>query len=213
MGAPSLVGRWYDGPVYAGIVDRLLAGVHSYVAAHLPDGQRVLDAACGTGTLSQEIARTGRTVVGVDLSPRHIEYARQRAVRAGFGSDQLRFEVGDLREVDSPASSPYDVAVIVLALHEMPTDMRPAVVARLAGVAEQVMIVDFAAPLAWNSSGLKKRAAELAAGPSHHAAYRDYQSSGGLDTIIDQAAVTTITDRTIDSGTLRVATVSTRQNP
>ncbi len=208
MGNPAVVGRWYDGRVYAGIVDRLLAGVHGYVAAHLPDGQRVLDAACGTGTLSQKIARAGRAVVGVDLSPRHIDYARQRAARAGFGPDQLRFEIGDLRELEAPESGPYDVAVIVLALHEMPARIRPAVVARLASVAGQVMIVDFAAPLTWNPSSLKKRTAELAAGPSHHAAFRDYVANGGLDAIVGQAGVTTTSDRTIDSDTLRVAMVS-----
>lgn len=203
-------GRWYDGTVYAGIVDRLLAGVHSYVASHLPDGQRVLDAACGPGTLSHVIAGTGRTVVGIDLSPRHIDHARQRAARSGYAPDRLRFEVGDLRELEPSTSGRYDVAVIVLALHEMPAQMRPAVLGRLTEVADQVMVVDFAAPLAWNPSGLKKRAAELAAGPSHHAAFRDYQRRGGLDTIIDQAAVTTTSDRTIDRGTLRVTTVSSR---
>ena len=213
MASPSMVGRWYDGHVYAGVVDRLLAGVHGYVAAHLPDGQRVLDAACGTGALSHKMARTGRSVVGIDLSARHIHYARQRAVRAGFGPDQLRFEVGDLREITPPAAGPYDVAVIVLALHEMPTSTRPGVVAHVASVASRVMIVDFAAPLAWNFSGLKKRAAELAAGPAHHAAYRDYQTNGGLDPIIDRAGVTTISDRTIDRGTLRVATVCPPPSP
>lgn len=210
MRTPAAVGRWYDGRVYAGIVDRLLAGVHGYVAAHLPDGQRVLDAACGTGTLSQKIARAGRSVVGIDLSPRHIDYARRRAARAGFGPDQLRFEVGDLQELQAPDSGPYDVAVIVLAVHEMPARIRPAVVARVASVAQKVMIVDFAAPLAWNLSGLTKRTAELAAGPSHHAAFRDYVTNGGLDAIVGQAGVTMTSNRTIDSDTLRVTMVSAR---
>ncbi len=210
MDTPHVVARWYDGGVYAGIVDRLLAGVHGYVADHLPDGQRVLDAACGTGTLSQMIVRTGRTVVGVDLSPRHIDYARRRAARAGFGPDRLRFEVGDLQELQAQDAGPYDVAVIVLALHEMPPRIRPAVVARLVRMARQVMIVDFAAPLAWNPSGLKKRTAELAAGPSHHAAFRDYVTTGGVDTIVGQAGVTVDRDRAIDSDTLRVTIVSAR---
>jgi SAM-dependent methyltransferase len=205
MGSTS--GRWYDGRVYGTIVDRLLAGVHDSVAAHLPGGQRVLDAACGTGALSRRIAGTGRTVVGVDLSARHIEYARERAEREGFSPEELRFEVTDLRELAPPPEGRFDVAVIVLALHEMPAEVRPVVVDRLAGAAEQVVIVDFAAPLALNAAGVTKRAAELAAGREHHAAFRDYERAGGLDTILERGEVAVVGDRTIDSGTLRVVTV------
>jgi ubiquinone/menaquinone biosynthesis C-methylase UbiE len=206
MRSSSPTSRWYDGRFYAAVVDRLLEGVHGYVAAHLPDGQRVLDAACGTGALSQQIARTGRQVVGIDMSPRHIDHARRRAAQAGFAPDRLRFEVGDLRELERDDAEPFDVAVIVLALHEMPHTTAREVLARLAVVASRVMVVDFAAPLAWNVPGLTKRAAEVAAGRSHHAAFRAYQANGGLDTLLAETGVTAVADRTIDSGTLRVVT-------
>lgn len=206
MTGVSQRGRWYDGAVYAAVVDRLLAGVHGYVATHLPEGHRVLDAACGTGALSRRIARAGRRVVGIDLSPRHVEHARRRASQEGLGEDVLSFEVGDLQHLDAGQREPWDVAVIVLALHEMPLDVAPVVLSRLADVATQVMVVDFAAPLAWNPAGLAKRAAELAAGREHHAAFRAYQVHGGLDPLLVAAHVATVTDRTIDSGTLRVVT-------
>jgi SAM-dependent methyltransferase len=205
--AGSARGRWYDGAVYSAVVDRLLAGVHGYVATHLPDGDRVLDAACGTGALSERIARTGRQVVGIDMSARHVDHARRRAAKSGLGPDALSFEVGDLRELD--VGEAWDVAVIVLALHEMPSAVAPVVLARLARAASLVMIVDFAAPLAWNLPGLTKRAAELAAGRAHHAAFRAYQARGGLDPLFAEAGVDVVTDRTIDSGTLRVVTART----
>jgi hypothetical protein len=147
-------------------------------------------------------------VVGVDRSARHIEHARTRAAQAGFAPDQLCFEAADLREVDLVDGEPYNVAVIVLALHEMPTTARRSVLDRLSAVAEQVMIVDFAAPLRWNLPGLKKRAMELAAGSSHHAAFRDYIAHGGINGIVAPGAVTVTADRTIDNGTLRVVTVT-----
>ena len=48
--------RWYDGRSYAATIDRLLSGVRGYVADRLPDGDRVLDACCGTGSLSLRLA-------------------------------------------------------------------------------------------------------------------------------------------------------------
>lgn len=205
MGSASS-GRWYDGAVYSSVVDRLLTGLHDHVATHLPDGQRVLDAACGTGALSQQMARTGRQVVGVDMSQRHIDHARRRVADAGVGRDAMRFEVGDLRKVEAPAEGAWDVAVIVLALHEMRTDVASSVVARLHEVAAQVMIADFFAPLPWNLPGVTNRAAELAAGPSHWAAFRAYQANGGLDALLAGTGATTLTDRTIGQGTIRVTT-------
>lgn len=42
-------------------------------------GQRVLDAGCGTGALSIELAKRGAQVTAVDISPRLIEIAKARA--------------------------------------------------------------------------------------------------------------------------------------
>lgn len=75
--------HWYDGRVYAAVIDRMLAGV--------------------------------------DLSPRHIEYARGHT-----GSSSAEFRVGDVAELSVPPEGRYDVAVIVLALHEMPRHVQPA---------------------------------------------------------------------------------------
>lgn len=41
-------------------------------------GQHVLDAGCGTGRVGVELARRGRTVVGVDNDPDMLVYARQK---------------------------------------------------------------------------------------------------------------------------------------
>lgn len=60
-------------------------------------------------------------LAGVDLSPRHIEYARGHT-----GSSSAEFRVGDVAELSVPPEGRYDVAVIVLALHEMPRHVQPA---------------------------------------------------------------------------------------
>lgn len=195
--------HWYDGRVYAVVIDRLLAGVHGYVGDHLPDGERVLDACCGTGELSRRLAATGRSVVGVDLSRRHIEYAREHT-----DSSSVEFRVGDVAEMPLPAEGPFDVAVIMLALHEMPQQLRACVLERLLELGRRVMVVDFVAPMPHNFAGLRNRAAEVAAGREHFAAFRDWQSRGGLAPLLRDTNPTVESDRTIDSGTFRVLTLS-----
>ncbi len=62
-----------------------------------PDG-RVLDLCCGVGRHSLALARLGHEVVGVDLSPAHLERARRLAGEVG-ASDRVRFLQGDMRDI------------------------------------------------------------------------------------------------------------------
>lgn len=199
---------WGDGAFYAATVDRLLTGVRGYIADHLPEGDRVLDACCGTGALSRRLAREGRDVVGVDLSPKHIAYARKATADAGLGQGRARFELADVAQLAPPDEGPYDVAVIAFALHEMPTAARPEVVDALVRVAHRVMVVDFVAPMPWNLAGLRNRAAEVAAGPDHFRSFLDYSRNGGLAALIRRDGVDIEHERTIDAGTLHVVTLA-----
>ncbi len=45
-------------------------------------GERILDLGCGDGALTEELVASGANVVGVDASPRQIEAARRRGLRA-----------------------------------------------------------------------------------------------------------------------------------
>jgi cyclopropane fatty-acyl-phospholipid synthase-like methyltransferase len=56
-------------------------------------GGRVLDSGCGTGEHTLLAAEHGADAVGVDLSPRAIGKARQKAAGRGL---TIRFEVGDV---------------------------------------------------------------------------------------------------------------------
>src|SRR5215472_9508934 len=56
-------------------------------AARLARGKRVLDAGCGAGYGSAELAYTADSVVGADISVEAVEYAR-----ANYRLPNLRFE-------------------------------------------------------------------------------------------------------------------------
>lgn len=69
-------------------------------------GMRVIDLACGPGTLSEPLAERvapGGEVVGVDLAPGMIEVAR------GLEIPNARFEVMDIEQLDFPDAS-FDAA-------------------------------------------------------------------------------------------------------
>lgn len=62
----------------------------------LPKGCQILDVACGHGRHAIELAKRGYQVMGIDLSPRFIEMARQAAQLNELTN--VEFLVGDMRE-------------------------------------------------------------------------------------------------------------------
>lgn len=59
--------------------------------------KRLLDIACGTGTMAEMLRKEGFHVTGVDISPAMIEVARKKAAKK---RSENRFEVGDARDFD-----------------------------------------------------------------------------------------------------------------
>ena len=83
-------------------------------------GERVLDVACGTGLVTFPIAKDvgpNGVILGVDISERMIEIARQGAEERGFLS--ARFERMDAEELHVDDAS-FDVALCSLGLMYVP---------------------------------------------------------------------------------------------
>ncbi len=62
-------------------------------------GARVLDFGCGTGLLTEAVARTAREVVAIDISPAMIEVLRGKIRERGLGN--IEAVVGELAELGS----------------------------------------------------------------------------------------------------------------
>jgi magnesium-protoporphyrin O-methyltransferase len=74
------------------------ARMRALMLSRLPEdlsGWRVLDAGCGTGAMSVELARRGADVLGIDLAPEIIRFARETLPR-DLGRGHVRFEAGDM---------------------------------------------------------------------------------------------------------------------
>lgn len=91
----------------------------------LGPGQTILDVGCGVGVTPCFLAkRYGCRVVGVDISPRMVERARERAIREKV-ADRVEFRVADAQ--DLPFADAMFDAVITESVTAFPADKQQAV--------------------------------------------------------------------------------------
>jgi len=200
--------RLYDGSIYARLMDPWLAALHRIVAERVTPDSRVLDVGCGTGNLSFLMAPTAEEVVGVELSPAMVAWADQRRRREGFTN--VSFILGDA--VEAARRFPdrhFDAATMVLALHEMPAEARETLLREIARTAKKILVVDFRVPLPWTFAGLRNRLAELAAGPEHFRAFRDFNRRGGIPGIAESAGLRCRRFPSLPDATLDLCLVTT----
>jgi 2-polyprenyl-3-methyl-5-hydroxy-6-metoxy-1,4-benzoquinol methylase len=83
---------WGNGPYER--ITNTIRDIHDLVIERVDPqpGERVLDAATGTGAVAILAAARGNDVVGQDIAPVLIDTARERATQEGV---TVRFEVGD----------------------------------------------------------------------------------------------------------------------
>ena len=101
-------------------------------------GWRVLDAGCGTGAMSWELARRGARVTAVDLSPESIRYARENAPTEARG---VRWVAGDMLD---PALGAHDAVVAMDSLIHYRADDAVEAVRALQGRTRRRMVVTHA---------------------------------------------------------------------
>jgi len=81
-------------------------------------GLTVLDVGCGPGYFAREMAHRGARVIGLDISPRMIEHARQQESLTPLG---IEYRICNAADLDAlfPAGS-FDLATSCIALQDMP---------------------------------------------------------------------------------------------
>lgn len=91
---------------------RYMRDFASLIARWLPRRARILDVGCGTGLLLAELQRRGfRNLIGVDLSPRMIEKARQN-----FNGP---LQIADIYQLPFENES-FDAVIVSSVLHHLP---------------------------------------------------------------------------------------------
>ncbi|KAL3512071.1 hypothetical protein ACH5RR_024788 [Cinchona calisaya] len=131
-------------------------------------GVTVCDAGCGTGSLAIPLAKEGAIVLATDISAAMVSEAQKQAQEELLkGKDELtpepimpKFEVKDLESLDGK----YDTVVCLDVLIHYPQSKADAMIAHLASLAENRLILSFA-PKTFYYDWLK-RVGELFPGPS-----------------------------------------------
>jgi len=89
--------------------------VHRYAyATQFVQNKRVLDLACGEGYGSYLLAKTAKSVAGIDIDNNTIKHARNKYIK-----QNLEFRVGSITEVPNGGESIFDVAVCFEALEHI----------------------------------------------------------------------------------------------
>ena len=98
---------WGNGPYER--ITNTIRDIHDVVIekADPKPGERVLDAATGTGAVAILAAKRGADVVGMDLAPVLIETARERAAQEGV---DVQWDVGDAEDMSYEDAS-FDVVL------------------------------------------------------------------------------------------------------
>jgi demethylmenaquinone methyltransferase/2-methoxy-6-polyprenyl-1,4-benzoquinol methylase len=115
-------------PVYDGI-EWFVGGFRRKLVAlaQVRKDDRVLDVACGTGSLSFELEKHGAIVTGVDVSPHMLRVARRKLKRLQRKREvRLTVIQHDARHLPFPDGS-FDASTISFALHDMPEDVQVSV--------------------------------------------------------------------------------------
>ncbi|KAB2020231.1 hypothetical protein ES319_D07G053900v1 [Gossypium barbadense] len=130
------------------------------------NGVTVCDAGCGTGCLSIPLAKEGAVVAASDISTAMVAEAEKQAkeqLTAGNGDIapvMPKFEVKDLESLDGK----YDTVVCLDVLIHYPQNKADGMIAHLASLAENRLILSFAPKTFYYD--LLKRIGELFPGPS-----------------------------------------------
>lgn len=119
--------------------DSMRATLLSCLPADLT-GRRLLDAGCGTGALALEAARRGAHVTAIDLSPRLVSLAAERAA-GNTGAGHVDFRTGDMQD---PALGEFDHVVAMDSLIHYRAPDAVAVLEGLAARTRHSMLVTFA---------------------------------------------------------------------
>jgi SAM-dependent methyltransferase len=187
-----------EGLQYRLLIDPFLDRVHSSVAAMIEPGARVIDIACGNGTLAMKMAKNAQHVTGIDLSEASLQFARKRARKLRI--ENTEFLVRDANNLSAFSNLPFDVATISMAIHQFSPETGRHILEQVKSISNAVFILDYTSPQPQNFNGFIVRSIERIAGKEHFAHFRAYQHGGGMPGILHRIGLSASNEVVSNSG-------------
>lgn len=191
------------GYLYQVTVDPLISRLHTSVLPLIEPSHRVLDVACGTGSLSLSIARRAKHVTGIDLSEDMIITAKRAARKAG--AENTLFELRDASDLSCYLDKEFDVSVTTMAVHQFDAGLAMRILREMKRISETVVIVDYNSLMPKGLSGSAARCIERLAGGEHYRNFKTFMERGGISYFTEETGLTLKSETVRGGGVFSVA--------
>ncbi len=175
---------WYDGKFYSVMYKYLGGNAFNEITEGLINPETsVIDIGCGPGMLIFHLLESGRCkrAVGVDISPRMIEYANKLKKHGHFSN--VDFYHMNAINLSQKIDERFDYAIASYILHELPEDIKHKVLEEMKKVAREFIIDEYAVPQP-KILGFFNWLMEIAAGVKHYNNYRNFIKKGGIEALL-----------------------------
>lgn len=118
----AMAARWWDPEGEMRTLHHINPARVEYLDSQVPlSGQRVIDVGCGGGLLSEELARRGAQVTGLDAAERALEVARLHAIESGLDID---YRLGTAEALADEEAGQFDLVCCLELLEHVPDPAR-----------------------------------------------------------------------------------------
>ena len=172
------------------------------------EGMLVLDVGCGTGTNLKLYQDSGCKVFGIDLSPAMVKEAQNKL------GDRAEICQGDAAKM-AYQDDLFDLVIGFFTLHEMPNQIRPAVISEMVRVTKpdgRILLIDqhsgpFHFPMGWIYRAVVLFF-ETMAGREHFKNHRDFISRKGLPNLISTQNLRVVSKKIVSEGNIALFIVN-----
>ncbi|HPQ42149.1 MAG TPA: class I SAM-dependent methyltransferase [bacterium] len=191
-------------------VNPLLHSLRQTVTSMIPAGSSVIDVGCGTGEQCAMLASICRRIVGIDPDEKNISETRDRMKGMDRPVDLIQSDFSALGRFED---AEFDVAVMVMRIHELDMDQRVPVLRDVFRIARRVILCDYLIPQPMTAHGDLARTSEMLGGDRHFTNFRLYQHAGGLKFIERTMKIKPVQAMLNPAGTIEVKVYSPEVPP
>jgi SAM-dependent methyltransferase len=178
--------------IYKHLIDPILSGGQKHIISKLSSSDRVLDIACGTGSLSVSISAICSEVRGIDLNEEMIGVATKSALNKNISN--VQFSVADASDLSAYKDGSFSVAATSMAIHQFDGELAIRILKEMRRIAKRVIIMDYYYPLRPGFTRWAVYFIEWIAGGDHNRNFRIYNKLGGLNHFLSEAGLSIISD-------------------
>ncbi len=180
---PADKSLFFYGSFYHRFIDPQLAECRQVTVDFIPERSSVLDIACGTGQLCQELRDQKHCrVVGLDLSIRMLEFARKTNP-----FQDVTFVHEDATDLHAFGDKSFDYATMLMLMHELKRPQQICILKEALRIAHRGILIDSITPLPKNAGGIGIRLVEATIGHDHNANFKTFLAKGGIQGIIQDS--------------------------